>query len=55
MGQGAKAGADGRHSAAAFLHTSDQGEEVVGDPGSAGPSVIGRVDAHAMPDIELRI
>ncbi|MEE6178385.1 hypothetical protein [Mycobacterium sp. 050134] len=55
MGLGARAGASKSHSAAAFLHTSDQGDEIVGDLGSVAPSVIGELDTVTGPDIELRI
>jgi uncharacterized protein YukE len=54
-GQGAKGGADSGHSAASFLHTSDQGGEIVGDLGSVAPPVIGELDARLRPDVELRI
>ena len=51
-----RAGADGSgHNAATFLHTSDQGDEIVGDLGNVAPPVIGEVDPHDSPDIELRI
>jgi hypothetical protein len=55
MGAGARAGAGRSHSAAAFLHTSDQGDEIVGDLGTVAPAVIGHTDPVASPDIELRI
>jgi hypothetical protein len=55
MGAGARAGAGRSHSAAAFLHTSDQGDEIVGDLGSVAPAVLGHTDPVASPDIELRI
>jgi len=56
-GHGAgKAGVDGSgHSAATFLHTSDQGGEIVGDLGNVAPPVIGEIDPNDSPDIELRI
>lgn len=56
-GHGAgKAGVDGSgHNAAAFLHTSDQGDEIVGDLGNVAPPVIGEIDPNDSPDIELRI
>ncbi|MUL78880.1 hypothetical protein [Mycolicibacterium sp. CBMA 226] len=43
------------HQAASFLHTSDQGDEIVGDLGTAAPPVIGEVEFNDTPDIELRI
>lgn len=49
-----KAGVSG-HAAASFLHTSDQGDEIVGDLGTAAPPVIGELDPNDTPDIELRI
>jgi hypothetical protein len=55
MAAGGKAGIDGRHSAASFLHTSDQGDEIVGDLGNVAPPVIGQPEANHSPDIELRI
>jgi hypothetical protein len=55
MGQRGKSGGDGSHSAAAFLHTTDQGDEMVGDLGSVGPPVIGERDASERPDMGLRI
>jgi uncharacterized protein YukE len=51
---GGKAGVSG-HDAPSFLHTSDQGGEIVGDLGNVAPPVIGEADPHEMPDIELRI
>jgi hypothetical protein len=56
-GQGGKAGASGNHTAAAFLHTTDQGGEIVGDLGHATPPVIGdsATDPDDSPDIKLRI
>ena len=63
MGAGAagaqhgKAGAGGSHSAASFLHTTDQGGEIVGDLGNATPPVIGEtaIDPGDSPDVKLRI
>lgn len=57
MGGAGKAGASGtgNHSSASFLHTSDQGGEIVGDLGSVAPPVIGESDPNAAPDVELRI
>jgi hypothetical protein len=43
------------HTAAAFLHTSDQGGEIVGDLGTAAPPVLGEADPNETPDVELRI
>jgi hypothetical protein len=56
-GQGAaKAGAgNGSHTTASFLHTTDQGGEIVGDLGTASPPVIGEADPNADPDVKLRI
>jgi hypothetical protein len=52
MGSAGKAGADGRYSAASFLHTSN--DQIVGDLGGA-PPVIGQADPTTRPDVELRI
>ncbi|RUP02486.1 MAG: hypothetical protein EKK34_24035 [Mycobacterium sp.] len=54
---GGKAGAGGNHTAASFLHTTDQGGEIVGDLGHASPAVIGdtTIDPDDSPDIKLRI
>jgi len=53
---GGKAGAgNGNHTTASFLHTSDQGGEIVGDLGTASPPVIGEADPNADPDVKLRI
>lgn len=56
-GQGGKAGASGNHTAASFLHTTEQGGEIVGDLGHASPAVIGdtTIDPDDSPDIKLRI
>jgi hypothetical protein len=43
------------HTAASFLHTTDQGGEIVGDLGAAAPPVLGEADPTDPPDIELRI
>jgi hypothetical protein len=43
------------HTAASFLHTTDQGGEIVGDLGSAAPPVLGEADPNEPPDVELRI
>lgn len=48
-------GSSGDHSAATFLHTSDQGGEIVGDLGSVTPAVIGENDPNAEVDVDLRI
>jgi hypothetical protein len=53
-GQGAN-NSSNSHSAAAFLHTSDQGGEIVGDLGTAAPPVLGEADPNESPDVELRI
>lgn len=56
-GHGAgKSGVDGQgHNAASFLHTSDQGDAIVGDLGNVAPPVIGEADPNDSPDIELRV
>lgn len=43
------------HTAADFLHTTDQGGEIVGDLGTAAPPVLGEADPNEPPDVELRI
>ncbi|KRQ27789.1 hypothetical protein AOT83_06040 [Mycobacteroides sp. H001] len=48
-------GGSGDHSAANFLHTSDQGGEIIGDLGTVTPAVIGENDPNADVDVELRI
>jgi hypothetical protein len=53
-GQGAN-NSSNSHTAAAFLHTTDQGGEIVGDLGTAAPPVLGEADPNESPDIELRI
>ena len=53
-GQGANSSSNS-HSAATFLHTTDQGGEIVGDLGTAAPPVLGEADPNEPPDIELRI
>jgi hypothetical protein len=53
-GQGANASSNS-HSAASFLHTTDQGGEIVGDLGNAAPPVLGEADPNEPPDVELRI
>jgi hypothetical protein len=53
-GQGAQ-NSSNSHTAAAFLHTSDQGGEIVGDLGTAAPPVLGEADPNESPDVELRI
>ncbi|MBB5167584.1 hypothetical protein [Mycobacterium sp. AZCC_0083] len=55
MGAGARAGADRGHNAAAFLHTSDHGDEVLGDLGTVAPPVIGERDTADASDLELGI
>jgi hypothetical protein len=49
------AGAANGHTAASFLHTSNQGGEIVGDLDGVAPPVIGEADPHQSPDVELRI
>lgn len=53
-GQGAN-NSPNSHTAAAFLHTTDQGGEIVGDLGTAAPPVLGEADPSEPPDVELRI
>lgn len=53
-GQGANS-SHSSHTAAAFLHTTDQGGEIVGDLGTAAPPVLGEADPNEPPDVELRI
>jgi len=53
-GQGAN-NSSNSHTAAAFLHTTDQGGEIVGDLGTASPPVLGEADPSDPPDVELRI
>lgn len=53
-GQAGAAGG-GAHTAASFLHTSDQGGKVVGGRTTVAPPVLGEVDPYDIPDIELRI
>ena len=55
MGHAGKAGLAVGHSAADFLHTSDQGGEIVGDLGSVAPPVIGEKDPLDSPEAGLRI
>ncbi|MGE2817441.1 hypothetical protein ACQI5H_20185 [Mycobacterium heidelbergense] len=52
-GQGANNG--GAHTAASYLHTSDQGGKLVGGSSTVPPPVIGEIDPNDTPDIELRI
>lgn len=54
-GQGAHASASNNHTSASFLHTTDQGSEIVGDLGTAAPPVLGEADPYQTPDVELRI
>jgi hypothetical protein len=53
-GQGAQ-NSSNSHTAASFLHTTDQGGEIVGDLGTAAPPVLGEADPNEPPDVELRI
>ncbi|ANW66320.1 hypothetical protein BCA37_24540 [Mycobacterium sp. djl-10] len=55
MGHHGKAGAVSGHSAAEYLHTSDQGSAIVGDLGSVAPRVIGEKDPLDSPAPGLRI
>ncbi|MHC9297132.1 hypothetical protein ACRCUN_32115 [Mycobacterium sp. LTG2003] len=43
------------HTAADFLHTTHQGDEIVGDLGTAAPPVLGEADPNEPPDVRLRI
>lgn len=52
---GARAGSDGNYSSPSFLHTTDQGDEIVGDLGNVAPPVLGESDPHESPDVKLRI
>ncbi|WP_135459181.1 hypothetical protein [Mycobacterium sp. DL99] len=54
-GQGANASSGNNHTSASFLHTTDQGSEIVGDLGTAAPPVLGEADPYQPPDVELRI
>lgn len=54
-GQGANASSSNNHTSASFLHTTDQGSEIVGDLGTAAPPVLGEADPYQSPDVELRI
>jgi len=54
-GAGHANGAGAAHTAASYLHTSDQGGKVVGGRNTVAPPVIGEVDPNDTPDIELRI
>jgi hypothetical protein len=53
-GQGAN-NSSNSHTAAAFLHTTDQGGEIVGDLGTAAPPMLGEADPNEAPDVQLRI
>jgi hypothetical protein len=53
-GQGANSSSN-NHTAAAFLHTTDQGGQIVGDLGTAAPPVLGEAESAEPPDVELRI
>jgi hypothetical protein len=53
-GQGAQ-NSSNSHTAASFLHTTDQGGQIVGDLGTAAPPVLGEADPNEPPDVELRI
>lgn len=54
-GAGANASSGNNHTSASFLHTTDQGSEIVGDLGTAAPPVLGEADPYQTPDVELRI
>jgi hypothetical protein len=53
-GQGANSSSS-THTSASFLHTTDQGGEIVGDLGTVAPPVLGEADLNEPPDVELRI
>lgn len=55
MARGANAGVGKSHNAAAFLHTTDQGDEIIGDLGAVAPPVIGVKETIASPQIDLTI
>jgi hypothetical protein len=55
LGRAGSGGSGSGHKAASFLHTSDQGDDIVGDLGSVAPPVVGQVDASEVPDVELRL
>lgn len=55
---GAGLGANGSsstHTSASFLHTIEQGGEIVGDLGTAAPPVLGEADPTETADLQLRI
>ncbi|MGB3324618.1 MAG: hypothetical protein WBB05_18630 [Mycolicibacterium fortuitum] len=54
-GAGANTSSGNNHTSASFLHTTDQGSEIVGDLGTAAPPVLGEADPYQAPDVELRI
>ena len=54
-GRGGNAGGGKSHNAAAFLHTADQGDEIIGDLGGVAPAVIGARQTIPSPDIDLKI
>ncbi|TQR82369.1 hypothetical protein D8S82_32435 [Mycobacterium hodleri] len=55
MGHQGKAGMAVGHNAADFLHTSDQGGEILGDLAHVAPPVIGEKDPLDSPEVGLRI
>jgi hypothetical protein len=55
MGRGARARADSGHNVASFLHTTDQGDDIVGHLGGGAPAVVGETAVNDSPDIELHI
>jgi hypothetical protein len=55
MARGANAGVGRSHNAAAFLHTTDQGDEIIGDLGGIAPPVLGVREAVVNPDTDLTI
>ncbi|BBY46736.1 hypothetical protein MARA_01660 (plasmid) [Mycolicibacterium arabiense] len=55
MGQRTSGGKDTNHNAASFLHTTDQGDALVGDDtAEVGPAVVGEA-VKSRPDVDLRI
>jgi hypothetical protein len=55
LARGGNGGVGKSHNVAAFLHTSDQGGEIVGDLGGVAPPVIGVREAIPRSDIDLTI
>ncbi|WP_156748047.1 hypothetical protein [Mycobacterium sp. 1465703.0] len=55
LARGGNGGVGRSHTVAAFLHTSDQGGDIVGELGNVAPPVIGVREAIPRPDIDLTI